>query len=60
MTLKSIFSQLFINLCELTQYNLKLTCTFLFLDSSSTFPFPNGIVEEESRNKMRTKNLNNR
>ncbi|RNA17661.1 hypothetical protein BpHYR1_044869 [Brachionus plicatilis] len=31
------------------QYNLKLTCTFLFLDSSSTLPFPTGIVEEEWR-----------
>ncbi|RNA02508.1 hypothetical protein BpHYR1_039288, partial [Brachionus plicatilis] len=38
------------------QYNLKLTCTFLFLESSSSFPqlfldfsFPTGKVEEETR-----------
>ncbi|RNA16002.1 hypothetical protein BpHYR1_002853 [Brachionus plicatilis] len=30
------------------QYNLKLTCTFLFLNYSLTLPFPTGIVEEES------------
>ncbi|RNA30934.1 hypothetical protein BpHYR1_035274, partial [Brachionus plicatilis] len=37
-------------------YNLKLTCTFLFLNSSSTFPFLSkelmkGIVEEELRKR---------
>ncbi|RNA21570.1 hypothetical protein BpHYR1_045773 [Brachionus plicatilis] len=31
------------------QFNLKLTCTFPFLDSFSTFPFPTGLVGEESR-----------
>ncbi|RNA16357.1 hypothetical protein BpHYR1_027076 [Brachionus plicatilis] len=36
---------MFIILC----YNLKLTCTFLFFDSSSTLSFSTGIVEEESR-----------
>ncbi|RNA29070.1 hypothetical protein BpHYR1_040831 [Brachionus plicatilis] len=29
-------------------YNLKRTCTFPFLDSSSTLPFPTGIIVEES------------
>ncbi|RNA28265.1 hypothetical protein BpHYR1_003978 [Brachionus plicatilis] len=35
------------------EYNLKPTCSFLFLDSSSTLPFPTGIVEKESKNKIR-------
>ncbi|RNA21725.1 hypothetical protein BpHYR1_020141 [Brachionus plicatilis] len=38
---------------EKKQYNLKHTCTFLVINSSSIPPFPTGIVEEESKNKMR-------
>ncbi|RNA04576.1 hypothetical protein BpHYR1_004184 [Brachionus plicatilis] len=33
--------------------SFNLYCTFLFLDSSLTFPSPTGIVEEELRNKIR-------
>ncbi|RMZ96820.1 hypothetical protein BpHYR1_010312, partial [Brachionus plicatilis] len=32
-------------------YKIKLTCTFLLLDSSSTFPVGKGKVEEESRKR---------
>ncbi|RNA07870.1 hypothetical protein BpHYR1_026008 [Brachionus plicatilis] len=48
------FQKLTLMILNKPMYNLKLTCTFLFLNSSSTFPFPTGIGEEELKNKMRT------